>query len=125
MTPKELAAAIRKGHTMIGEARLEFWSRESNCGCALGAAFAGIGFTPEKVNALLGYNSSETHKAFAPILGITPELSRQISMKHVGGMPRLEVADWLDTLDVSKPKDAQTFSDFMKVVTQPVELVAA
>lgn len=126
MSPRELAAAIRKGHTMVGES--QSWPARFggvDCPtCAIGAAIYGAGFSTEDFDSIW-HEIRDGCKTGARILNIPHELAFRVSAMHSKGMPRLQVADWLETLDVSKPKDAQSFNDFMKVVTQPVELEAA
>lgn len=121
MTPKELATAIRRGHTMIGETKLDYL--RGDCGCALGAAAVGCGKQSEFIANMANAAGAEGYaKQLAPVLGISTNLFVYISNKHISGTPRLAIADWLDTLDVSKPKDAQTFDAFMKAAMVPVDV---
>lgn len=93
--------------------------RSEQTGCALCAAWIGAGKSVED------YWQSRYHKnninVFADGLGFSVELAKQISTKHCV-TPRLAIADWLDTLDVAKPADAQTFERFMQSALAPVEL---
>lgn len=131
MDKHELAAAIRRGDKMIKEVAVPWYGIEidgSPCGCALGAAMAGSGQPMPTQNLV---HNTET---IARVLGIDIELARKVSNKHFGGagisgngvisMPRLAIADWLDQLDVAKPKDAQTFDDFKRAMLVPVDVEA-
>lgn len=116
MDAKQLAAAIRKGHTMIGETTNLFL--KNGCGCALGAAWVGSGKT-EKERFALGVAASPE---FARHMGIETQLASEISRKHFRGMPRLAIADWLDTLE---PTQRQTFDSFLAATLKSVELERA
>ena len=120
MTPRELAAAIRKGHTMIGESRNEYLTKD--CGCAIGAALAADGVSYDMWIAALVVANGKGYETAAKLLGVEADIMRKVNTKHCGGTPRLAIADWLDTLDVSKPKDAQTFNDFMAATLRAVEI---
>lgn len=123
MTPRELAAAIRRGHTMIRETDLPFL--DVDCGCALGAAYVGAGNKAFRVNSLGDDFINQPSEWFSSKLGIPLALARSISGKHYGGMKRLAIADWLDTLEPeTKPQDKQSFETFMATVMQPVTVTA-
>ena len=87
----KLSQAIRRGHEMIGEASNFFLS---DCeGCAIGAAWVGIGLSLNDFCAAWRRGSEE---AIAEGLGITVDLFLEVSRMHQSGMPRLQIADWLD-----------------------------
>lgn len=123
MTPSQLAASIRRGHTMIGESAdfMPAFDGGNACGCALSAAWLGSGKSVDEYWAER-MHTSEPHLVFAGGLGITAEFAKEISRRHCGGTSRLAIADWLDTLDVTKPKDAQTFEQFLAATLKPVEV---
>lgn len=126
MTPRELAAAIRKGHTMIGEG-LAFMpsslAGDNKIGCALCAAWLGAG---KSVKDYWSERRNQTTaiQTFSSSLDISVELTQEISKRHCEGASknRLAIADWLDTLDVAKPADAQTFERFMQTALVPVDI---
>jgi hypothetical protein len=96
-----LAEAIERGHTMIGEDRLNFLtppSTQAPCGCALGAAWVGSGMTVGEFWD--GRIKTDLCAAdyIADRLGISGSLARAINSKHCLGIPRLEIAKWLRTL---------------------------
>lgn len=113
MNAKELAAAIRRGHTMIGESRICFLV--GGCGCALGAAWVGSGRTEGERHSLYVNGSS----GFAKHMGVESNLALEVSHKHFCGTPRLAIADWLETLE---PAQRQTFEDFMRATMVAVEI---
>jgi len=123
MTPRELAAAIRKGHTMIVETRKDYYT--GDCGCALGAALAGVGVSYGRYDNLVqemrprrGLDSCK--HAISELLDAPFDLMLAVSMRHVGGESRLAIADWLDTLEPeTKPQHKQTFDAFMATVLAP------
>jgi len=127
MTPRELAAAIRRGHGMIAERVTTFYN--NGCGCALGAAMAGSGVTENQYIGLMWERTSRGNGsilASCELLGIPEDLAIAISCKHSGGQPRLAIADWLDTLEPeTKPADKQTFDAFMATVTRDMALQRA
>ena len=98
---RELAAAIRKGHTMIGETKLKFIHHpglgQKPCGCALGAAWVGAGKKAMEFWRA-GRATTTGIGIFADGLGIPLATAKQINDKHCSGIPRLQIADWLDTL---------------------------
>ncbi len=127
MTPKELAAAIRKGHTMIGETSA--WYFNGKCGCALGAAIAAIGITADrwceaKVEYGEGYKGIP---AAAALLDAPFDLVSKINTKHAHGMPRLKIADWLDTLpdDTAMPPKVERESDEAYAARMVGQIVAS
>lgn len=128
MTPRELAAAIRKGHTMIDETMNDYYT--GDCGCALGAALAGAGVSYSQYDNLVqkmrpkrGLDSCK--HAISELLDAPFDLMLAVSMRHVGGQKRLEIANWLDTLEPeTNPADKQSFDAFMATVMKPVEVMA-
>lgn len=111
MTNKELAAAIRKGAAMRPQANgLYFdWGDDGIRGsCAIGAACEGLGLcTPDS------WRAQVTEKLASEIgFGLSAEIYR----KNDSGMTREQIADWLESLDMEKPKDKQSFADFMETV---------
>lgn len=128
MTPKQLAAAIRKGHGMAGEA-CEFMTTlthaisypKSDCCCALGAAWLGSGKSERDYWDGDGLGIAKIARG----LRIPEELASEISSRHCSGTPRLAIADWLDTLEPeTKPADKQSFDAFMATVMKPVPVTA-
>ena len=120
MTPRELAAAIRKGHTMIGEGN-NFMPSDfnGNCGCALSAAWFGIGKHKKEFFKHIKYDNIPS--TFSERMNFPEILATEINDRHCGGMSRLAIADWLDTLEPeTKPADKQTFDEFMQAVMLPV-----
>ncbi len=131
MTPKELAAAIRKGHTMIGETMQFMHSKDENpCGCALTAAWYGSGKTHvEYWDGWLKRKKTGVN-IFIQDLCIPEELAVEVSNKHCSGMKRLEIAGWLDTLpdDTAMPPKVERESDeayAARMVRQITEAVTA
>lgn len=123
MNARELAAAIRKGHTMIGESNA--WPVSTINGkqcatCALGAALYGLGMNADDFDRVWE-KSMDGEEASSVIFGISLELASEISTKHINGMPRLEIADWLDTLE---PAQRQTFENFMQATLKSVDTEA-
>lgn len=117
MSPRELAAAIRKGHTMVGEAKE--WPAVANYPtCALGAALYGAGKTVQEFLDAFFASKSDGRHAMAKVFGISHDLAFKISVKHSGGEERLAIADWLDTLE---PAHRQTFGSFMAATLKHVE----
>ena len=125
MTPRELAAAIRKGHTMIEEDREIFLIERMGilCGCALGAAWVGAGRSFQQKEYICCDNPRMSRlDIIGNALGIPGDIASRISAKHYHGMPRLAIADWLDTLEPeTKPADKQTFERFLADVLKPVD----
>lgn len=127
MTPKQLSQAIRKGHMMIGETRSFYYS--GKCGCAIGAAVAAIGVTHEGwIEAKVEHGSGvHGRKTAAALLHAPYELISAISFKHSAGTPRLEIADWLDTLPdetpmppkVERESDADYATRMLRQITKP------
>ncbi len=110
MNAKQLAAAIRKGHGMIGETHRVYFDGD-NCGCAIGAAMIASGCAfPWRADGI-DYLSPA-----ARALSVDKTLLREISARHQCGTPRLAIADWLDSLDDS-PADQSKFDAFMAKVT--------
>jgi hypothetical protein len=89
----KLSEAIRRGHTMIEEDRHRYL--RSNKGCALGAMWVGMGRTEEEFRQLINQAAFPSYEV-ADVLGFDQELAITISAKHHRGMPRLEIADWLE-----------------------------
>ena len=119
---RELAAAIRKGHTMIKESVSVFVSPD--CGCALGAAWYGTGKTYEDWLK----KKLDVREEMCAVLGITEGLRLEISGMHFHGKPRLAIADWLDTLadDVeSVPQRESDQAYASRKVAELMEMVAA
>lgn len=97
----KLSEAIRKGHTMIRETRSVFVG--DGCGCAIGAAWYGLGrnfddrFTDSGIihaEGIMRWVSEQT--------GIPYSVMQTISARHCGGMTRLELADWVERKYESK-----------------------
>ena len=100
MTPREVAAAIRKGHSLIAEAEGVYLStrNEPACGCALGAAWVGTSLSIEEYWA--GWSVDDRGvKRISRQLGIPFSSGARISHMHSGGTSRLKIANWLDTLE--------------------------
>ena len=125
---RELAAAIRKGHTMIGESPSFMpTSDESLCGCALTAAWYGIGKQSDDYWKARR-NEVDACDVFSKVFGIDWGLAREISRKHCSGIKRLEIADWLDTLADETEAVPQRETDqayATRKVAELMELVAA
>ncbi len=129
MSPKELAAAIRKGHTMIGETTTFFY--DGYCGCALGAAIASLGISYDQWAERLHLNESGVEFC-ARALNAPLDLMLEISRTHESGMPRLAIADWLDTLPdetpmpakVERESDAAYADRMLRQITDSVKLAA-
>lgn len=88
---QKIADAIRKGHSQIGECHDHFTC--SHCqpgvhlsGCAISAAFAGLGFDPRMA----------TVGGLAIITGCDDNLATEINAIHYNGTPRLQIADMLE-----------------------------
>ena len=86
MNYKELAAAIRQGHTMIRENSKYYLYK--GCGCALGAAAVGA-------NKLRVDDNFVGLGAIAELLGIPFTLACEISRRHQMGESRLAIANSL------------------------------
>lgn len=127
MTPKELAAAIRKGHTMIGESHLLFLG-SANCGCALGSAIVGEGHTKKEWDDFKIQYANFTHAA-AELLGAKKSLCEEISHRHFSGQKRLIIADWLDSIPdetplppkVERESDEDYATRMLRQITNPRE----
>lgn len=91
------SAAIRLGHLMIEEDHSKYL--ESGKGCAIGAMWLGMGRSEAEWNALKETRSPFDRGAymFAEAVGMDRDLALRISMKHYGGMSRLQIADWLES----------------------------
>ena len=87
----KLAQAIRRGHDMINEAT-GYYLLDSS-GCAIGAAWVGMGLSQDDFSVAW---ARDEKKAIAKELGITFDLFLRISSMHQAGMPRLQIANWLD-----------------------------
>jgi len=111
MSPRELAAAIRKGAAMRpqgfgpGSGR-----RGDGTSCALQAGAEAV------TGRLLVYTLE-----CAEALGIDHRLACEIFSKNDSDeMTREAIADWLDTLEPeTKPADKQTYEKFMATVLAP------
>jgi hypothetical protein len=116
MTPREMATAMRKGAALRPQARVMGpHETEWNDGtCALGALYEGAS------GEYLGICGDPN---WLLRNGVSEDLMHEIWTKNdYECMTREQIADWLDTLDVSKPKDAQTFAEFMAVTMVPVPM---
>ena len=123
MSYRALAAAIRRGHTMIGEGISYMPSRHEEevgdaFGCALCAAWYGIGKTAKD------YWDERSHGGrrevmFAKAFGVDERIVEEISRRHCGGIKRTQIANWLDSLEPQRESDA----DYSKRVIG--EIVAA
>ena len=124
MTPRKLASAIRKGHTMIGESRWNYYNYK--CGCVIGAALAGAHIPVEvwrreiTLRNIFKKNFYETRAA--QLLQINSNLCILIAEMHLEQkISRLAIADWLDTLEPeTKPANKQTFEQFMATAMMPI-----
>lgn len=122
MTPRELAAAIRKGAAMRPQGKYNYFADGKSC--AIGAALEAVGVPyqdtsgPLYSNQILGFFPNDK-------LQITDTLWTGVMDKNDSGMTREDIADWLDTLEPeTKPADKQTFDAFMKAVMLPVDVEA-
>lgn len=111
MNARELAAAIRKGATMVTE------TTKNHCGCAIGTIFLAVTgknlvHDYMKVGAPLGGDCYID--AVAHVCNASRKLIREIEMKHIHGTPRLAIADWLDTLEPAQEQPAHPFIAQMK-----------
>lgn len=122
MTPRELAAAIRKGAMLVVENNM------THCGCALGTAFWGVyGHSVLRENPPL--RDMKWLHFLADKLGLEFSFADEIEKKHLSGISRLAIADWLDTLEpetkpADQPADKQSFDAFMATVMKPVPVTA-
>lgn len=101
MTNKELAAAIRKGHTMIPEGKVYMYPStiSDEGGCALCAAWYGAGKTKQNWRDLRRETGMHPIDAFNTTFLINRDLLCQIDSRHSAGESRLSLADWLETLE--------------------------
>lgn len=120
MDNHELAAAIRRGAAMTP------WCRngqyyDHGATCAIGAAAVGLGaVTAIEINNLASKISEEVSiQRFNCKYKIL-----LINANDSGLMTREQIADALDALDTTKPKDAQTFDAFLKATLVPMEIEA-
>ena len=91
----KLSQAIRRGHEMIGEDHRGFLACGS--GCAIGAAWVGSGRAAADFYKTF-YRGDDGPRQIADELGISVELFNDVSFKHYEGMPRLAIAEWLETM---------------------------
>ena len=91
----KLSQAIRRGHEMIGEDHRGFLACGS--GCAIGAAWVGSGRAAADFYKTF-YRGDDGPRQIADELGISVELFNAVSFKHYQGMPRLAIAEWLETM---------------------------
>lgn len=98
MNARELAAAIRKGHTMVEE------DHTSHFGCAIGTIFIAV-TGKNLVHDYLSYQEPRERgfdsyiNAVSNACNAPRELIEEIERRHlIHGVTRLDIADWLDTL---------------------------
>ena len=88
----KLSDAIRIGHEMIGE--MKVWL-VCNTGCALAAAVVGAGHPKTQQLPYAEEMYSRCQELFP---GAPRDLLREISNRHSDGLPRLQIADWLESI---------------------------
>ena len=115
----KLSEAIRRGHPLIGETKAIFLA--NGCGCALGAAFVGLGYKEEQ--RFGGDIFHDTlHETIARECGVSEALLLRVShMHHSGQMTRLQLADWVEREYESKlPQHKREFdADYTRrVITE-------
>ena len=110
MTYKELAAAIRRGHTMIGERGTYL---ACGAGCALAAGVVGAEILP-----VSGFFNGVDEAA--RLLGIKESLARKISTMHSLGAPRLFIANWLDSPEEPGESNDAYYQRVMNEITEKV-----
>ena len=92
----KLSEAIRRGKPLVGEEKIDFKL------CAMGCAWAGVKGRkasyqdPEFVKVIDG-SYPNFAEAMGKHLGFDEAICRQVSRKHCGGMPALQIADWLES----------------------------
>ena len=80
---------------MIEENRAVFLAYGS--GCAIGAAWVGSGRAEADFYETFN-RCNDGPQNMADELGISVELFNDVSFKHYQGMPRLAIAEWLETM---------------------------
>lgn len=105
MRYKELADAIRRGHTMAGESKhyMTLACVGRNTCCALGAAWLGSGRTEYD----FWVKCDDSGVGFiARTLNIPHPIAAGINKRHCDGTSRLQIADWLDSLEEPGESDS-------------------
>lgn len=90
--------------------------------CAIGAAIEGAGQRALVDGWYSANGAVDPYTLAMSILGVDYEFLQKIYRKNDEGQTREQIADWLDTFDIAKPKDAQTFDDFRRLMLTPVDV---
>jgi hypothetical protein len=93
--PMKMSEAIRIGKPLVGNEAVDFAL------CAIGCAWAGVHgrrmTNQDRVDARDRFPYARGAEKYALALGYPVAVCEEVSLKHSGGMPALEIADWLES----------------------------